>query len=142
MGTYQGSKARNSCTQGLVSSSLGSSVSQARQQAVQRELSAKMALYLSEDGVKELDSFAGSVSGATDAITNDPKFSAAVAAAINSIMCKEASGFEMEEGGVVGSRPGGGNYFPLNKSVSTLPEVDLAASRNWQVANRGSWNSG
>ncbi|KAG0561596.1 hypothetical protein KC19_9G076600 [Ceratodon purpureus] len=143
-GRYQGPNPtfpRNSYTQVAVTSSLGSSFSQARHEEMQQELSAKMASFLcaGEEGVKKLDSFVGSVSSATDAITNDPKFSAALAAAISSIMSKDLNGLQRDEGNALDSIPGGSGSFIFNEKTSTEPEVDLSNSRNQDVAQRGAF---
>ena len=100
---------------------------------MQRELSAKMASFLCPGENVNLDACVGSVSGATDAITNDPKFSAALAAAINSIMSKEEDGLQGEEGGV--------GYVNVFDKMSSISELDHAVSRNRQVANRGAFGS-
>ncbi|KAG0605516.1 hypothetical protein M758_9G065200 [Ceratodon purpureus] len=143
-GRYQGPNPtfpRKSYTQVAVTSSLGSSFSQARHEEMQQELSAKMASFLcaGEEGVKKLDSFVGSVSSATDAITNDPKFSAALAAAISSIMSKDLNGLQRDEGSALDSIAGGRGSFIFNEKTSTEPEVELSNSRNQDVTHRGAF---
>lgn len=82
----------------------------ARQQQVQQELAAKMASFLSP-GSREV----GSVSAA---ITNDPKFSAALAAAINSVMSKKP----------LPQQPGSDNNRYDDYDVVAPPAIEADAS--------------
>ena len=64
-----------------------SSLNQARQKQVQQELAAKMASFVQNNGQRDLiEEACKSLDSVTAAITTNPKFTASLAAAINSIM--------------------------------------------------------
>lgn len=148
-GTTRPNFARPKISATMPSSSV---ISQARQQQVQQELSSKMASFLNpgKDGVMKV----GSVSAA---ITNDPEFSAALAAAINSINSKEPQ--LSHNNGDLAAPPGSSPGFDLdperrslqqrlnNSEKTVMPlELDLAMARSDQQrpsrSAYGSWKSG
>ena len=83
---------------------ISSSFNQARQKQVQQELAAKMASFVQNNGQRDLiEEACKSLDSVTAAITTNPKFTASLAAAINSIISQNPPNYSSKPSSCAGS---------------------------------------